>query len=246
MYDAYDLLEDDAFDAWDALDDFDAFDDEADLALEEDEFLGKVWGWLTQPVPKQSGQGTTTRAKRFGLTAARAALPAAGVAAGTALGGLAGGVGAPVGGVVGGSLGQGLASLVPQEMDRFAQLAAEADDEAEAEAFLGALVPLAARLLPQAASSIMRVAPQLIRGLAGTARAIHSSPAGRQLLRTAGTVVRRTARDIAQQAGQGRPVSARMAVQSLARNTYRTMGNPSQVRKAMLRTPRARRRLAMH
>lgn len=251
MYDAYDLLEADAFDEWDAGLDFDAFDEDVyfeddGLGFEDDEFLGRAWSWLTQPIPKQSGQGTTTRARRFGLAAARGALPAAGAAAGTALGGLLGGVGAPVGGVAGTALGQGLASQIPQEMDQFAALAAETEDEAEAEAFLGALVPLAARLLPQAGRAVMRVAPHLIRGLAGTARAIHANPAARQLLRTSGAVVRRTAADIARQAAQGRPVTGRTAVQQLARNTARVMGNPQQVRRAIARAPRLTQRTRLH
>jgi hypothetical protein len=242
MYDAYDLLEADGFDEWDAGLDLDAFDEDAffeddGLGFEDDEFLGRAWSWLTQPVPRQSGQGTTTRARRFGLAAARGALPAAGAAAGTALGGLAGGVGAPIGGVAGTALGHGLASLIPQEMDELAAFAAEADDEAEAEAFLGALVPLAARMLPQGGRAVMRVAPHLIRGLAGTARAIHANPAARQLLRTSGAVVRRTAADIARQAARGRPVTGRAAVRQLARNTARVMGNPQQVRRAIARAP---------
>jgi hypothetical protein len=240
MYEAYDLLEADAFDEWDAGLDFDVFDEDAFfedemLGFEDDEFLGNVWTWLTQPVPKQSGRGTTTRARRFGLTAARAALPAAGAAAGTALGGLAGGVGAPIGGVAGTALGQGVASLIPQEMDYLAALAAEAEDEAEAEAFLGALVPLAAQMLPQAAQAIMHVAPHLIRGLAGTVQAVQSNPAARQLLRTAGTVVRKTGADIARQVAKGRPVTGQMAVKQLARNTYRTMGDPRQLRRVAAR-----------
>lgn len=222
---------------FDALDEAAFFEDDG-LGFEEDEFLGGVWRWLTQPIPKQSGHGTTTHARRFGLTAARGALPPAGAAAGAALGGLAGGVGAPIGGIAGTALGQGAASLIPQEMDQFAALAAVAEDEAEAEAFLGALVPLAARLIPQAGQAIMCVAPQLIRGLAGTARAVHANPAARQLLRTAGTVVRRTGVDIARQVARGQPVTGQTAVRQLARNTYRTMGSPTQIRRAAARTAR--------
>ena len=44
---AYDLLEADSFDELDAFDDFDLAYDEDDLGFEDDEFLGRAWGWLT-------------------------------------------------------------------------------------------------------------------------------------------------------------------------------------------------------
>lgn len=242
MEEYYDLADVEGWDELDAYDEFDEFFDEALDFGEEDEFLRRAWTWLTEPVPKQSGAGTTTRARRFALGGARAALPAAGAAAGTAIGALAGGVGAPVGGVIGTGLGGALANLIPQEMDAFADMAAEAEDEAEAEAFIGALIPLAARLLPQAGGVIMRVAPQLIRGAAGTVQTLHGNPAARQLLRGMGTVVRRTATDIARQAGQGRPVSGQTAVRNLARNVNQVLQNPRQIRRmAAARTGRRRR-----
>src|SRR5690349_4074394 len=46
-------------------------------------------------------------------------------------------------------------------MEHFGHAAAEARSEAEAEAFIGALIPLAARLLPRVAPVIMRSAPGL-------------------------------------------------------------------------------------
>ncbi|EGV20451.1 hypothetical protein [Thiocapsa marina] len=228
MYDAYDLLEADAFDDWDAGLDFDVFDE--DDLFEDDEFLGSAWGWLTRPGSVQ---------RRVALNAARGAIQGTGTAAGTAIGlGLGGPGGALAGGILGNTVGGGLSGLLPDQMDQFAALAAEAEDEAEAEAFLGALVPLAARLIPQAGQAIMRVAPQLIRGLAGTAQAVHANPAARQLLRTAGTVVRKTGADIARQVAQGRPVTGQTAVRQLARNTYRTMADPRQVRRAAARAAR--------
>jgi len=230
----YDLLETEAYDELDTLEGWDSFYDEDDLGFEDDEFLGRAWGWLTQPGSRQ---------RRFALNAAKGAVQGGATAAGTALGAALGNApGGATGGVLGGALGRGLAALLPDQMDEFAALAAEAEDEAEAEAFLGALVPLAARLLPQAGQAIMRVAPQLIRGLAGTARAVHANPAARQLLRTAGTVVRQTGADIARQVAQGRPVTGRMAVQRLARNTYRVMGSPAELRSAAANAPRYRRR----
>jgi hypothetical protein len=85
----------------------------------------------------------------------------------------------------------------------------------------------------------MRVAPQLIRGVAGTARTLHAHPAARQLLRTMGTVVRRTGADIAQQVAQGRPLTGQMAVRRLAHHTHQVMRNPQQLRRAMSQRRRA-------
>ncbi len=220
--------------AWEEADEFDLFEEMEDYG-EEDEFLRRAFQWLTQPIPRQSGAGTTTRARRMALQGARAATVGGSGLAGTLIGGLAGGVGAPVGGVLGTGLGQALASLIPQEMDYFAELAAETDDEAEAEAFLGALVPLAARLLPRLGGAVMRVAPQLIRGVANTARTLHAHPAARQMLRTMGTVVRRTGADIARQAAQGRPISGQMAARRLAHHTYQVLRDPRQLRQALAR-----------
>jgi hypothetical protein len=61
-------------------------------------------------------------------------------------------------------------------MEHLGHAAATAESEAEAEAFLGALVPLAARLIPRVAPTIMRVAPTLIRGVAGAGRTLLRSP----------------------------------------------------------------------
>src|SRR5262245_58857495 len=75
-------------------------------------------------------------------------------------------------------------------MEHLGHAAAEAESEAEAEAFIGALIPLAARLLPRVAPAIMRAAPGLIRGAAGVARTLRRSPATRPLVRTIPTIVR--------------------------------------------------------
>jgi hypothetical protein len=224
---------------WDEFDGFDAFVDETYDLGEEDEFLRQAWTWLTQPIPTQSGRGTTTRARRFALGGARAALPVVGGLAGTALGGrLAGGAGAGIGRTIGTGLGGALASLIPQEMDYFAQIAAETEDEGEAEAFIGALIPMAARLLPQVGGAIMRVAPALIRGAAGTVRTLHGHPAARQLLRGMGTVIRQTGADIARQVAQGRPVTGQTALRSLAHHTYGVLQNPRRIQRTAARARR--------
>jgi hypothetical protein len=121
-------------------------------------------------------------------------------------------------------------------MEHLGHAAAEAESEAEAEAFIGALIPLAARLLPRAASVFLRAAPQLIRGAARVSRTLRRDPATRPLVRAVPTIVRRTAADVARQAAQGRPVTPRAAVRTLARQTASVLSNPQQCVRAYRRS----------
>jgi hypothetical protein len=121
-------------------------------------------------------------------------------------------------------------------MEHFGHAAAEAETEAEAEAFIGALIPLAARLIPRVAPAIIRSSPALLRGVAGITRTLRRNPATRQLVRTVPTIVRRTAADISRQARQGGgQVTPQQAVQALARQTRRVIANPQQAQRALAR-----------
>jgi len=201
--------------------------------------------------------------RQVGLRAARGALSGLG-GAGAALGSAVGGSrGASLGRSLGGVLGRQVAGWLPQRegeweleeevegeeevnpirriypdalMEHLGHAAAEAESEAEAEAFLGALVPLAARLVPRAASAVMRVAPNLIRGVAGAARTLRANPATRPLVRALPTVVRRTTATLARQAQQGRRVTPQGAVRTLARQTSRVIGSPRQCAQAYRRS----------
>jgi hypothetical protein len=185
---------------------------------------------------------------------------------GAALGSSIGGTrGASLGRSLGGVLGRQVASWLPQRegeweleeeyelegegevnpirriypdalMEHLGHAAAEAESEEEAEAFIGALVPLAARLLPRAASTVMRVAPNLIRGVAGATRALRSNPATRPLVRAMPAVVRRTTANLARQAAQGRPVTPQTAVRTLARQTAGVLGSPQRCAQAFQRS----------
>lgn len=229
-FDDFDSFEDD----WDGFDASDGFESETDaFSLGA---LKQAWEWLKRPDSLQ---------RKVALGAAKGAIQSAGKAGGDALGGFIGkrfdmpGLGKAVGGIAGGALG-GLSALLPQQMDYFSDLAAEAEDEGEAEAFLGALVPLAAQLYPKAAGSILQAAPQLMRGLAGTAQKLHANPAARQFLRTSGQVMQRTAADIARQAARGRSLTGQQAAQRLAKNTYSVMRDRNQVRQALMRAQQLR------
>lgn len=117
--------------------------------------------------------------------------------------------------------------LGPQAlMERLGREAAAAESEDEAEAFLGALVPLAAQAVPQAASSLARAAPQLISGVAHVGRVLRGNPATRGLVRVLPAVTRRTAADIARQASsQASPPTPQSVAHTLARQTARALGS---------------------
>lgn len=123
-------------------------------------------------------------------------------------------------------------------MEHLGHAAMEAESEAEAEAFIGALIPLAARIVPRVAPAIMRAAPGLIRSAAGVTRILRRNPTTRPLVRAVPSIVRRTAADLARQASQGRAVTPRTAIRALERRTYQTLGNRRQCAQALQRSNR--------
>jgi hypothetical protein len=208
------------------------------------------WRWLTT-------EGSPQRA--MALTAARTALQR-GL---PALGGVIGGrFGAPaLGAQLGSWAGGQLSGLLPEReyegefeweldgelsplrrvytdalMEHLGHAATAAPSEAEAEALAGAMVPLAARVIPQAAPAVLRAAPNLVRGVSAVTRTLRRSPTTRPLVRAVPTIVRRTAANIAQQVGQGQPVSPSTAVRTLARQTARVLASPQQCMHAYRRS----------
>jgi hypothetical protein len=113
-------------------------------------------------------------------------------------------------------------------MEHMGHAASEAESEAEAEAFIGALVPLAARLIPRVAPAVMRAAPQLIRGVARVTRTLRRNPATRPLVRAVPTIVRRTTANLARRVARGQPVTPQVAVRALAGQTARVLSSPQQ------------------
>jgi hypothetical protein len=120
-------------------------------------------------------------------------------------------------------------------MEHLGHAAATARSEAEAEAFIGALIPLAARIIPRVAPTIMRSAPGLLRGVANVTRTLRRNPATRPLVRTVPTIVRRTVADINRRSAGGRPVTPQQAVQALANQTQRVLCSRQQTRAALQR-----------
>lgn len=228
---------------WEGEDEFE-FEAEDEGEYEGEEFFGRLAG-----LARRAARNPMLR--RVGLQAAR-----------SALGGLRG-MG-PVGGIAAGALGGFIPQreyegewegeyedeyegeyesfVNPQLrlsrealMAHLGNAAASAESEEEAEAFIGALVPLAAQLAPRIAPAVMRAAPQLIRGISNVAQRLRRNPATQQLVRTLPTIARNTVGSLARQARQGRPITARNAVRTLAQQTSRVLSSPRQATQAYRR-----------
>jgi hypothetical protein len=117
-------------------------------------------------------------------------------------------------------------------MAHLGRAAAESESEEEAEAFIGALVPIAARLIPRAASLVARHAPTLIRGASRVVRRLRSDPATRRLVATLPVIAQRTVQSLADQAGSGRPIDGDTVFRTIGRMTQRVLGDPANARRA--------------
>jgi hypothetical protein len=104
--------------------------------------------------------------------------------------------------------------------------AAQTQSEAEAEAFLGALVPIASKLIPRAAGVLARNAPALIRGTSALGRRLRRNPATRKYVTAMPVILQRTAQSLADQAASGRPISASSAVSTMTRIAGRMLRTP--------------------
>jgi hypothetical protein len=211
------------------------FENEFELEDETEEFFRTIGG-LARRAARHPGL------RRAGLAAARSALRGLGDV-GAAIGGPPGTRGARIGGTAGAAVGRILRDLLPRRefeaeinpirkaypdalMEHLGHAAAATESEEEAEAFVGALIPLVTRVVPRAAPAIMRAVPQLARGVAAATRTLRSNPATRPLVRTMPTVVQRTAQSLARQAAAGQPVTPRQAVRTLAGQTARVISSP--------------------
>jgi hypothetical protein len=224
----------------------------------EAEFEGEEFFRTLAGLARRAVQSPALR--RVGLAAGRAALRGLGDVGG-AIGGAISPGGAALGRDLGGVIGRHVSSWLPQSefegefewelegelnpirrvypdalMEHLGHAAATAQSEAEAEAFLGALIPLAARLIPRIAPTVMRAAPGLIRGVSRVARTLRRSPATRPLVRAIPAIARGTVGNIARQVARGQPVTPQTAVRTLARQTARVLSNPQQCVQALQRS----------
>ena len=118
-------------------------------------------------------------------------------------------------------------------MAHLSRQAASVEGEGEAEAFIGALVPLAARLIPRAATLVTRNAPTLIRTATTIARQLRRRPDTRRLVQALPVVLQRTAQSLADQATSGRPVTEATVARTLTRTAGRVLGTPDSLRSAV-------------
>jgi hypothetical protein len=113
-------------------------------------------------------------------------------------------------------------------MEHLGHLAAEAESEMEAEAFIAAAIPLAAQLLPKAMPLISKAAPRLIKAAGRLTRSLRRNPRTRKLVRTVPRMIKRTIGSMAQQSARGRRVTPASATRTFRRQAAQVVGNPAQ------------------
>jgi hypothetical protein len=114
-----------------------------------------------------------------------------------------------------------------ETMAHLARQAAATESEGEAEAFIGALIPLAAKLIPRAARLLSRNAPALIRSARRVTRNLRRNPQTRRLVRAMPVVLQRTAQSLADQAASGRPIDADTIARTVSTMTGRVLRGPN-------------------
>ena len=108
-------------------------------------------------------------------------------------------------------------------MEHLGHAAAESENEAEAEAFVGAAVPLVAHVVPAAGPVMLRVAPALIRRVRAVARTLRGHGSTRPLVRVLPAVLRRTGRSLGSRIRRGAIVTPQLAVRIFAGHTRRIL-----------------------
>jgi hypothetical protein len=113
-------------------------------------------------------------------------------------------------------------------MEHFGHAAAEAETEAEMEAFIFPLLPLAAKFIaPKLLKFCARkILPRLAKSAVRMVSQLRRNPQTRPLARVAPTIVKRTMRNVARQIETGQPVTPQTAQRVLARETQRVIANP--------------------
>jgi hypothetical protein len=120
--------------------------------------------------------------------------------------------------------------------------AAHTASEAEAEALLGAALPITIRIMT-GRRRLRRVTPALVQANARLVRGLRrSGPAGPQLLRLVPKIQRNTVATISQQQRSGRPVPASMVAPIMAAQAARVLGTPGKCGPALMRNAVIRQR----
>jgi hypothetical protein len=120
--------------------------------------------------------------------------------------------------------------------------AAHTPSEAEAEALLGAALPITIRII-SGRGQLQRVTPALVRANARLVRGLRrSGPAGPNLIRLVPKIQRNTVATIKQQQRGGRPVSPSMVAPIMAAQATRVLGTPRKCGPALVRNAVVRQR----
>jgi hypothetical protein len=119
--------------------------------------------------------------------------------------------------------------------------AAHTHSEGEAEALLGAALPITIRIMA-GDSAVRRVMPTLARANARLVRSLRrSGPAGPQLLRTVPAIQRRAVASLRAAQRAGRPVTPNLAAQVMAGQAARVLSTPHVCGRAIVRNVSVRR-----
>ncbi|MGE2736330.1 HNH/ENDO VII family nuclease [Mycolicibacterium vaccae] len=118
--------------------------------------------------------------------------------------------------------GQG-GSRESEVMNRLGRLATSTRDDAESDAYIGALPSLATTMVPWAAPALRTALPALASRLCCAAAILRESPETRPLIRTLPVVALRTAEQVGRDARRGRPVTTDRCVRVLADTAHREL-----------------------
>jgi hypothetical protein len=128
------------------------------------------------------------------------------------------------------------AKVTAGAMEHLGRAASEAEDEATAEAFIGAVIPLGLQLARSAAPALMRATPQLVKAAAGMTRVLRSDPATAPMTRIVPAVVRDAVQTVARQAASGAQPTPPAVVRALAAQAARTLTDPARCVRAYRRS----------
>lgn len=128
------------------------------------------------------------------------------------------------------------ASEYEMVMNELAYRAAHSESEAEAEAFLGSLVPFVTR----AVRGIAAATPTLIQGVSSIGKALYQQPSTRQLLQTVPDILKGAVTNLAEQRAQGTPLSREGTLRALASSTASVLKSPRKTTRAIKQTQTVR------
>lgn len=217
---------------------------ESEAESENEQFFGEIAQWGKDQWSALNTPGSPQR--RIAIDVAKTGLKTGLGALGTALGGRVGAGG--VGGAIGSTLGEGLGNLLPDReyefeaegegevsagarphieaaMEYLGKAAAEAETDEEANAYLSALAPLAAQLVPSISSHLLRSSTGLIPETISMARLLRQNGM-RPLIRTLPTALGATTADLARKRSASGGFSPQTAVRSFAQNAHKIISNP--------------------